>query len=141
MYCACSWSQDLKYGIGIFHSQCPLPAGFFTVISDHSNQVGSCAKGLVFWSSFACFFHCRLEEDPDGKVDVVSFTSAIGAVDWPRALELMISMEARGLGHEQSNPSFHYTDDMFTICARIHVSSARYQGECGGLQLHDSQLR
>lgn len=62
-------------------------------------QVGSCHKRAWWiWSSFACIFHCRLEEDPDGRVDVVSFTSAIGAVDWPRALELMISMEARGLG-------------------------------------------
>jgi len=28
--------------------------------------------------------------------DVVSFTSAIGAVQWPVAIELMISMEEKG---------------------------------------------
>ena len=38
----------------------------------------------------------RLAGDPDVDSDVVSFTSAIGAVQWPVAIELMISMEERG---------------------------------------------
>ena len=37
----------------------------------------------------------RLAGDPVDS-DVVSFTSAIGAVQWPVAIELMISMEEKG---------------------------------------------
>ena len=38
----------------------------------------------------------RLDEDPEVQCDVVTFTSAMGAVEWPWALELMRKMPQRG---------------------------------------------